>query len=51
MEIVELSKLEEKISPILHKLAFQLESENKSYVPLLPSLLWSTLALDFSESN
>lgn len=51
MEIIELAQLEEKVSPILAKLAFQLETQNSSYVPLLPSLLWSTIALDFSDAN
>ncbi len=52
MEIIELAKIEEKISPVIERLTTaQLEQGNKSYTPILPSLLWSTVALNFEQTE
>lgn len=52
MEIVKLARIEEKLEPVLSKMATgQLETaSNISYAPLLPPLLWASVALGFNKT-
>ena len=53
MEIIGLAKIEEKVSLVLKKLAsIQLSTGlNDSYSHLLPSLLWSSICLNFKPND
>ena len=54
MEIIKLAKIEQKVEPILAKLAFSQLVESggneNSYAPLVPPLLWATVCLDFNDA-
>ena len=54
MEIIKLAKIEQKVEPILAKLAFSQLVESggneNSYAPLIPPLLWATVCLDFNDA-
>ena len=51
-EIIGLAKIEEKVTPILNRLAnIQLSSNNDSYAHMLPSLLWASVCLDFAPNE
>lgn len=52
MELIGLARIEENVAPILDRLArFQLTEGNQSYAPILPSLLWATVALNFEKTQ